>query len=168
MFVHEFSNIARPATVSELYIHTNLRNIRIRNMKFLCTKKEVGGKAIVWELLACLWQKWEGWDERERARQRKRQREKWDRERIRKRMRITIPLGEILLPTDYCHTVIPNLLGLSQNILHMWERSCFIDTVNWLGFFVCFSFKFYIKFLFLYNHLAGKIITCISKEQMPL
>jgi hypothetical protein len=95
-------------------------------------------------------------------------RERNETERIRMRMRITTPLGEILLPTDYCHTVIPNLLRLSQNVLHMWQRSHFIDTVNWLGFFVCFSFNFYIKFPFLYNHLAGKIITYSSKEQMPL
>jgi hypothetical protein len=55
MFVHEFSNIARPAADSELYIPTDLRNVRIRTMKLLCTKKEeVGEKAIVWELLACV------------------------------------------------------------------------------------------------------------------
>jgi hypothetical protein len=44
MFIQEFLSIARPATDSELYIHTYLRNVRIRTLNCFVQRKKKWGK----------------------------------------------------------------------------------------------------------------------------
>jgi hypothetical protein len=70
MFVQEFLNIERPATDSELYIHTYLRNVRIRAMNcFVQRKKKLGKKQLSRTFLNV----YKRGDKRERKRERERE-----------------------------------------------------------------------------------------------
>jgi hypothetical protein len=67
MFVQEFLNTARPAIVSELYIHTDLRNVGIRTMNCFLQRKKKWGKKQLSRTFLNMYKKGEK-DERERER----------------------------------------------------------------------------------------------------